>query len=231
MVGMPRGSSHEVCGSCSTSRWRSPLAACGRRSARSLPPGFTSPGPFRPWGFDPFDGLLLTPPARRISGGSAHGVPDPSELSPRPEPRRLSALVAFLPFACRTGPVGACTNTPRSARCARPNRPESAWLQGLAPRSESVALHAGVSARGLLAALLGFGPLQGVPSAASRPVLPPSILPRAFEPRSDRRAACAVRTIFRAAPAPRSLDEIGIGRASRRSRPSWGSPPHRHPRR
>jgi hypothetical protein len=42
------------------------------------------------------------PPARRFSGGSAHGVPDPTELSPRPEPWRLSTPAAFLPFATRS---------------------------------------------------------------------------------------------------------------------------------
>jgi hypothetical protein len=59
LVACLRGASHEVCGSYSTCRRRSPLATRRRRSDDAKPPGVASPGSFRPQGFDPPDGLLL----------------------------------------------------------------------------------------------------------------------------------------------------------------------------
>lgn len=112
MVGMPRGASHEVHGSYSTCQRRSPPAARPppKRPARSVA---GLPHPLRSVLRVSTLATVCSsdeardrsraplPPARRISGGSAHGVPDPAELSPRPEPWRLSTPVAFLPFATR----------------------------------------------------------------------------------------------------------------------------------
>lgn len=202
---MPRGASHEVLGSCSTYRRGSPPATRCRRSGRAQRPGVASPGAFRPQGFDPLDGLRLPSPADHVSGRSAHGVPHPSELSPRPEPWRLSTPVAFLPFATHSRVVRSLhRRSMERCWCGPANRRGRAWLQGLAPRSESVAVAAGVAAADPLAALLGFGSLQGIPSPTVRPVLPPGILPRAFEQRSSHASACAAASLSRHPGSPES---------------------------
>jgi hypothetical protein len=101
---MPRGASHEVLGSYSTCRRRSPLAARDRRNARSLPPGLASPGSFRPQGFDPPDGLLLrrgidksAASSRGLGRGSSRRSSQPCGCSglrvlPLPRPRGSRAI-------------------------------------------------------------------------------------------------------------------------------------------
>jgi hypothetical protein len=81
--------SHEVSGSFSTCHTASPLS-----------PGLPHPvrSAFRV--SHPPDGLLLAALPGLVSCRSAHGVPCPSELFPRPEPWRLSTLDAFLSFTC-----------------------------------------------------------------------------------------------------------------------------------
>jgi hypothetical protein len=55
-----------------------------------------------------------------------------------------------------------------------------------------------------LAALLGFGSLQGSPSATARRVLPSGILPRAFEPPARGFTASAARPFARCPGSPES---------------------------
>jgi hypothetical protein len=155
-----------------------------RRSGDTQRPGLASPGAFRPRGFDPLDGLLLPSPA---------GPSGPERSwSSRPF-RAFSSSGAVTPLGARCPPAIRHHNrvaSPLHRRsmercgCGSADRRGRAWLQGLAPRSESVAAAAGVSAADPLAALLGFGSLQGIPSATARPMLPPGILPRAFECRA-----------------------------------------------
>jgi len=90
--GMPRGASHEVSGSSSTYQLSSPLTP-GLTSPRYVPsPGF----------FTLSTACSSTACPALFHAGSAHGVPCPSELSPRPEPWCLSTPRAFLPFTATT---------------------------------------------------------------------------------------------------------------------------------
>jgi hypothetical protein len=93
-VCMRRGASHEVCGSSSTIHLQSPLN-----------PGLPHPvrSAFRV--SHPPDGLLLYRLPGLVSCRSAHGVPSPSELFPRPEPWRLST--PHCPLAVRPLPTAA----------------------------------------------------------------------------------------------------------------------------
>lgn len=126
---VPCGASHEVFGSFSTAQLSSPLI-------RGLP----SPVRSVPRVSHPLDGLLLDSLPGLVSCQSAHGVPDPTELFPRPEHRRLSALHAFLPFIPDTGRRPARPSGLQTRRGAADRRGTCrTWLQGFTPRVESVA--------------------------------------------------------------------------------------------
>jgi hypothetical protein len=74
-LGMPRGASPEVSGSSSTTQLSSPLNPGLPRPVRSV---------LRV--SHPLDGFLLDSLPGLVSCRSAHGVPGPTELFPRPEP-------------------------------------------------------------------------------------------------------------------------------------------------
>jgi hypothetical protein len=90
-----------------------------------------------------------------VRSRSASRRPLPSCHSPPPPSRP-----AYVPEDCSPRDTAARTGGIR------------VWLQGFAPRSESVAKTAGLSAAGSPDALLGFGPLQGLALRPCADVLP-----------------------------------------------------------
>jgi len=111
----------------------------------SYAPGFASPGPFRPQGFSPSRRLAprLTCPALFRAGAllEFHALQSFSLVRSRDASRRPSA---FLPS---TTPPSRPTDAPRGLQAPAARPPEQAkvevWLQGVAPRSESVAFVTG----------------------------------------------------------------------------------------
>jgi hypothetical protein len=144
---MPRGASHEVCGSFSTIHPTSPLTrAC---LTRYVPPA----------GFHTLLTVYSSPDYPALfHAGALMEFPVPSELSPRPEPERLSAPrcpLAVDPLPATVAPPGGGAAAVIAVRAANTSRPRDVSahpsaarddvagrrvrLQGFAPRGESVA--------------------------------------------------------------------------------------------
>jgi hypothetical protein len=207
---MPRGSSHEVSGSSSTVQ---PF-----ESTRLAPPGgYLSP-------YVPSSGFLTLSTVCSsiglpglVSCPCAHGVPNPSELFPRPEPWRLSAPCAFLPSTAATG--------------RRPARPSGLQIpvrevgQRGAYRSGFKALLPGASSsrhppslRSAERSMLSWvsGPFRVVPRRPRAGMLPPGSS-RELSSGVSRDATTEVAGLRHATPAPRSVHKVGSGRAQLRT--------------
>jgi hypothetical protein len=219
--GMRRGASHEVLGSCSTiQRVESTVASIARCHARGLPSRFVPSSGF----FTLSTACSSTACPALFRAGSAHGVPRPSELFPRPEPWHLSVPCCLLAIHHHRR-VGRRLHRRTAVLIGAAARTGEVrvWLQGFAPRYESVAKAVDREAGDLPDALLGFGSLQGAPSRPGARVLPPS---SSLE-LSIRTARACASADFTCSP------EFRPGRdwpcSAQHGRPSWGFPPHQRP--
>jgi hypothetical protein len=143
-----------------------------------------------------------------LSCRSARGVPHPSEPFPRPEPERLSAPVALLPFtasAARPHATSGVRGQLRQAGASR-TRPD---FRALLPGASPLPLHRGLDRRrarcspGFLASSPGFSPTLR-PAVYPPPDPPPSFWSRSQtpeRPRADTRLPGVERNVAGRAPA------------------------------
>jgi hypothetical protein len=114
-----------------------------------------------------------------LSCRSAHGVPHPSEPFPRPEPERLSAPVALLPFTALAARPHATSGVRRQLRQAGASRARPDF-RALLPGSSPLPLHRGLDRRRARCSP-GFSASSPGLSPTSRPaVYPPPDPPPSF---------------------------------------------------